>query len=211
VRDPRTSLAPRLGLSLAAAALTIGALMFALGVADHASRLRDEQAFAGVLVAIASWLLLLYPIWASYTRWRRLLRTILACILVLVAAIGSSAFFGMTLRNPEFFIAGSLFSGAALCVAIIAASLHQAMRGRPMLAPDGAIEVRCPACGYSMAGLDACTCPECGHRSTLDALIRAQDYEALRALPAAEAAARTLPAAGAETGPSANSPVPGAA
>ena len=179
--DPRTGAAPRLGLTAAAAALAFGGLMFALGVADQtAGRLSDEEVFVGVLGAIAAWLLVLYPIWSGYARWRRILRTVFACIVVMVAAIASASFFGIALRNSEFFIAGSLFSGVALVIAIVAASMYQGLRGRPMLATDGTVEVRCPACAYSMAGLDTCTCPECGHRCTLDELIKAQDYDSLR-------------------------------
>jgi hypothetical protein len=51
--------------------------------------------------------------------------------------------------------------------------------GRPVLGPQGSVNVFCVQCGYSMAGLRATTCPECGRSYTIDELIREQKYEAL--------------------------------
>src|SRR6185295_18227797 len=85
---------------------------------------------------------------------------------------------------PEFFIAGTLFLGAAALAAVITAAVHTGSRGRAIIVggagADGAVSVHCPRCGYSMSGLDAAACPECGARYTLDELIRAQDYDSLR-------------------------------
>ena len=50
-------------------------------------------------------------------------------------------------------------------------------RGRPALDADGQLDVRCPACRYSMIGLYDAHCPECGQRSTLGQLLRRQGFE----------------------------------
>jgi len=95
-----------------------------------------------------------------------------------------------------------VFLGFAALAATVTAALHRGLRGREITAPDGAVSVHCPGCSYDMSGLDTTACPECGAKPTLDQLIRAQDYEALRvvrrsmpALPGPEAGAGALPAA----------------
>lgn len=41
---------------------------------------------------------------------------------------------------------------------------------------DGALDVRCPACGYRMVGLHESRCPECGTAYTLDELLGRQHF-----------------------------------
>ena len=70
---------------------------------------------------------------------------------------------------------------------LVESALHRLNTARPLVAPTGEINVECPACGYSMVGLDQCRCPECGAEYTIDDLIRRQGYGVLRfGRPAAE-------------------------
>lgn len=41
---------------------------------------------------------------------------------------------------------------------------------------DGALDVRCPSCGYRMVGLHESRCPECGTAYTLDDLLARQHF-----------------------------------
>ena len=181
LRSGAAGFATRLGLSLAAATASVGTLMVFLGLADTtAHRVRDGHVAVGMLLVLLIWVGFLFPIWGSYSRKRHIVRTVLTCLVIVIIAVCVSALFGVSMRSPEFFIAATLFLGAAALVAVITATIHRASRGRAIAGTDGAVAIHCPACGYSMSGLDTTTCPECGLHTTLDALIRAQDYDALR-------------------------------
>lgn len=189
LRDGSAGFVTRLGLSLAAAGAAAGFLMVILGVAEDASRrIRDEHVAIGFLVVLLAWAGLLYPIWSTYSRKRHIVRTVIACFAIVALAVCTATVFGVSMRTPEFFIAGTLFLGAAALAVVITAAIHQGSRGRAITVggvggaggEGGAVSVHCPRCGYSMSGLDTSTCPECGARYTLDELIRAQDYDSLR-------------------------------
>jgi predicted RNA-binding Zn-ribbon protein involved in translation (DUF1610 family) len=115
------------------------------------------------------------------------------CIGIIVGTIGLSIVFGTALRRPEFFIAGTIVGGISSVLAVVGATAYQSSKGRKILDAAGTVHVACPNCGYSMSGLDTCSCPECGSRYALDALIRLQGYEALSqsALKAPTASSRT--------------------
>lgn len=55
--------------------------------------------------------------------------------------------------------------------------------GRTLYTQEGVLDLRCPACRYSMVGLKESRCPECGHEYTLDQLLSQQDFDALRRSP----------------------------
>jgi hypothetical protein len=73
--------------------------------------------------------------------------------------------------------------GGLVCVAIAAVVLTwvQAARRYGRAVPmrdrqDGALDVRCPSCGYRMVGLHESRCPECGTAYTLDELLGRQHF-----------------------------------
>jgi hypothetical protein len=184
LRDGTASFTTRLGLSIASAATGIGGLMLLLGMVEFsAGRVRDELVALGVLFVVILWLALLYPLWATYSRKRHVVRTIIACVSAVALTIGISTAFGISMRNPELFIAGTIFLGAAAIATLLSSAVHHAARGRALLTASGTVSVHCPRCGYSMSGLDSASCPECGARFTLDELIRAQEYDALKPAP----------------------------
>lgn len=181
VRRGSAGFGTRLGLSLASATAAVGVLNLVLGLADYAlGRVREEHVAIGVVVVLLAWIGVLYPIWATYSRKRHLVKTILACLAVVVFTIGTGMAFGFGMRNPEFFIAATILLGASGLFSIVTAAAHARARGREIIEGGIAVRVLCPRCSYSMSGLESSTCPECGARYTLDELIRAQDYDALR-------------------------------
>ena len=195
LRSGRAGFGIRLGLSAAAAILCFSALMIMIGLVDSRGRVNDEQVFAGVALAIAGWLSSLYVVWGTFPRRRRALKVGFTCMCIWAVAIAISFVLGAALRSPEFFITGTLFAAAGSSVLFVAAAAYQGSRGRKMRTASGTISVVCVQCGYSMSGLDTCTCPECGRHYTLDELIRAQEYEALEHRPeAASQVAGELPA-----------------
>lgn len=76
-------------------------------------------------------------------------------------------------------------------------------RGKPLRDPaDGAMDIRCPACGYRMVGLHQSRCPECGTIYTLDELLARQGFVIdTRSAPAASDASPPRPPAANESLP----------
>src|SRR5262249_47345229 len=80
------------------------------------------------------------------------LKTILICLGIAVATIGVGCAFGAAMRRPEFLIAGTVFLGIAAVLGVVTAAGFEGSRGRAIRSL-GAVQVACPRCGYSMAGL----------------------------------------------------------
>ncbi len=122
---------------------------------------------------------------STYRRWRSAIQAIfiVAGIVIIDQAIG----------NNPFLIASCIFLAIAGTIAVIAVKAYRAAAGRALEDRQGAVAVTCPACGYSMVGLESCKCPECGAAYTIDGLIREQDYAALRR-PVVAAEPQKLPA-----------------
>ena len=56
-------------------------------------------------------------------------------------------------------------------------SVRAFLRGKPLHDPaDGALDLRCPSCGYRMVGLRESRCPECGTAYTIDELVARQEF-----------------------------------
>lgn len=190
LRSGRAGFGLRMILSAASLGLCIAAMFLMLGLLqNNRVSVREEETFAGLAAAAAAWMACLYSLWSTFPRWRRALRTGFLCIGILLATIVACILFGTALRRPEFFIAGAIVGGLASTLAIMGAAAYQGSKGRKLLDTAGKVHVTCPACGYSMAGLDSCNCPECGARYSLDELIRLQGYEALAHPPTAPATA----------------------
>jgi hypothetical protein len=68
-----------------------------------------------------------------------------------------------------------LLTGGAL-VALWLPGIRRLEAQRPAL--DCSVDIRCPTCGYSMAGLTLLRCSECGAAFTIDGLLRAQGFDA---------------------------------
>jgi hypothetical protein len=171
----------RAGLSLASATAILGLVLGLAGLIEMNSGRVDEQVLLlAVPIAIVAWSAILYWIWSGYRRWTRTLRTAVAImavwgVFILIAVILSE--FG---RRSELLIGACILLAWAATFLLISVASHAHKAGRSVTDRSGSVRVTCPRCGYSMVGLHSCDCPECGTRFTIDQLIEAQDYAALK-------------------------------
>jgi hypothetical protein len=203
VRGGKAGFGVRIGLSLGAAGLALTCMMVSLGFLESAwRRVHDEHVAIAMGLSALMWLVMLWAIWATFPRWRRALRTGFAIACVWAAAIVAIILVNsMVRRGEEFLTAGCVFGGITATVLILTGAIHAGTKGRALYDDEGVVDVRCPECGYSMAGLESSTCPECGSRFQLDELIRLQGYEALRpSLPRSAEAVKIADGAGAGGG-----------
>jgi hypothetical protein len=177
---------PRVGLSLASAGGVIAAGFVLMGLFDLGVGLRDHHVAIGVALAGVAWCASLVFIWATFSRWWRILKTIFFIFAIWVVAIPAGIFVDEVFRSEEFFIAAIIAMALGATVFLLATLSYRRGGGRAIMLRDGVIDVRCPDCGYSLVGLTECICPECGRSLTIDELIRRQNYRAVnRALPPA--------------------------
>ncbi len=183
LRTGRMGVLPRIGLSLAAAALLVSVLMFLLGMIDQGGRVDGEHIATGMALAGALWCGALAWVWSSYRKWRRLIATVCTILGIWLVAIPVCVVLSEVLRQEEFLIASTILLAVAATIATIVVNAHYATRGRPLEDRSGTIAVVCPQCQYSMVGLESCQCPECGAAYTVDRLIKEQNYALLRRVP----------------------------
>ncbi len=171
----------RLGLSLAAAAVLVAPLMFIFGLLEASGIWVREEHFAiGLAIAGAVWCGVLVWLWSSFRRWRRVIRTTLSIIIIWTTTVVIAAVLDMVIRDAMFLVTGVIFLAIAITIGLIATVTYQSLGGKPLMQEAETIRVFCPHCKYSLVGLQSCTCPECGASFTIDEIIRAQDYAAIR-------------------------------
>ncbi len=182
LRSGRAGIGIRLGLSLAAAPILVAPFMFLYALIEMGNgTVRDEHLALAFGIAGAVWCGCLTFIWAGYRRFARVLKTMFAIVGVWVITIPLCVFVDSRVRSgEEYLIAGLIMTASALTVFFVTTCVYRSLGGKRIANVQGEIAVNCPTCGYSLVGLDACRCPECGANSTIDELIGAQDYEALR-------------------------------
>ena len=220
LRSGRLGAGLRIGLSLATAILCVAGMLLVLGVVEMSGGyMTDAKIAVGVALAAVAWCGTLIVIWSTARRWGWIARPLIVVIGAWVVAICLSVMIISMNRRAEVFITGLMFVAAAVTALAVLWSIYRRRAGRPMHEPAGQVAVACPECAYSMVGLDTCTCPECGHRSTIDRLILAQNYGVVNEMsrdrppwspslpPGASSAPR--PASDSGTGPESGS-VPGA-
>ena len=184
LRSGRAGWPVRLGLSLAAAAGLLACLLLIFGLIEATGlRVSDEITAVGLGLGGAAWCTLLAWLWATYRSWPRMLKTAFAVMEGWAVTIPLSVLISETVRREEFLISGCITLAIAATIALVATAAHRAAGGRPLQDAEGNVRVNCPRCDYSMVGLESCHCPECGHRCTIDELIKAQDFARLRLRP----------------------------
>jgi hypothetical protein len=106
-----------------------------------------------------------------------------AALLTLVVAAVVALLGWIIVESRALSAAFEILMGGVVCLGIGAVILIWVQAGRrfvrrkPLHDPaDGAIDVRCPSCGYRMVGLREGRCPECGSAFTLDELIARQRF-----------------------------------
>lgn len=178
---------PRVGLSLASAGGLFSLTFILMGLIDLSLGLDEHHIAIGVALAGVAWCATLVLIWASFHKWRKLLKTMFCILGVWVVAIPSAVFVAETVRSEEFFIASIIALAIGLTLFLLLTLGYRRGGGKSLALRDGVIDVRCPECGYSLVGLSECVCPECGNAMTIDELIRKQNYRAnLPQLPSSE-------------------------
>lgn len=193
LRSGRAGWPIRLGLSLAAAAVIMATCMLVLGLIDHAGHVQEEHIATAFALGGAGWCVALVWLWAAHRKWARVLRTIFALIAIWVVTIPLCVLITRVTRAEEFFIGAFIVMAIGLSIGLVAVSIYRGLGGKAMVERTGEVRVKCPDCGYSMVGLESCTCPECGRGFTIDQLIAAQDYAALREEAGGQAQEHTTP------------------
>ncbi len=182
LRSGRAGIGIRLGLSLAAAPILVAPFMFLYALIEMSrGSIRDDYIALALGLAGAIWCGSLTFIWAGYRRFARVLKTAFAIVGVWIIAIPLCVLADSALRSgEEFLITGIILTASALTIFFVTTCVYRSLGGKQIQNQLGDIAVNCPTCGYSLVGLDACRCPECGQNHTIDQLIAAQDYEAHR-------------------------------
>ena len=179
LRSGQAGWAVGLGLSLATAAIVLAMGVFCIGIIEMNGRAEERHIAAAFGLGGIAWCASLVWLWSAHRRWARVLRTAFALIAIWVVTIPLCVLAAEVVREEEYFIFAFVFLAIGLSVALVSASIYRNRGGKAIVQRSGEVRVRCPQCGYSMVGLESCTCPECGAGFTIDQLIAAQDYAAV--------------------------------
>ena len=184
LQDLRSGAAPwplRMALTIVAAGIMIAAVLFVLGLVEmSARRISDEHVAVCLILAGAAWGGATTWIWSGQRRARRVILSAIGVLGVWMVTIPLCVLIDEVFAREEMLIGGCIVAAVAASILIIAISTYRGIEGRAVQDDAGRVNVNCPRCGYSMVGLETCLCPECGGKYTLDQLIRAQEYGAVR-------------------------------
>jgi hypothetical protein len=182
----------RAGVSLALAPLLAGAALIGSYILaglvpawayNWNGRFSPTDELVGCMMALASLAYVAGLLWL-WTRSRYKLHEFWKAGLRTMAVALVTTVLGAMLANIDFLRSSfDVLMMALLCFAITLVILtwvqagRRFVRGRPLYNPaDGAIDLRCPSCGYRMVGLRESRCPECGSAYTLDELVARQEF-----------------------------------
>lgn len=171
---------PRIGASIAVGAGLSATLTLILGILDAADD--DTALLVAIPITLVLLLFALKYIWSGYPHHRRLLATSFHILVIWSVAVPLCIWIDGEFHwgERDCLIAGVILAGVAASLWLITTRWYRNSAGRPVIAPRGEVNVRCPECGYSLVGLQEARCPECGTRYTLDELIRQQEYAPAR-------------------------------
>lgn len=162
----------RIGLSVISATAILAIAMTVLGIIEAGGGwLRDEHIALIIGTAAAAWCGTLGAIWWSYGRFQAVLKAtflILAiwAILIPLMVVVESAM----QRGEEFIIAALVLLGVSLSITAVTLVIYR-RTGDDAGHAIVHMTVDCPSCGYSLIGLAACRCPECGVEYTIESLV----------------------------------------
>jgi hypothetical protein len=177
LRAGRVGAPARIALSLASGALCAAVAMFAVGLIDAGTGFARDQHIAMAIALVAvPWGASLMALWWGYTRFRHSIRTFAGILGVWAIAIPTAVATEAMVSGSEYLIASIILAAVSATLALIGLGIWRAVATRPVAGTAIVVTVRCPSCKYSLVGLESTTCPECGHRFTVDTLIRAQGY-----------------------------------
>jgi DNA-directed RNA polymerase subunit RPC12/RpoP len=184
--DSETHVAVRLGTSIAVGVLLLGFVLLATWTWARLAGVRylpDEVVGLALVPAGALWCVSLWLLWRRASRLRVFFWSLIATIVIgALTGLGCILAEEVLRYEDEYFMTGVALCGSALVLLVWLVALQRYFGGRPVIGTDNQVDVRCPACGYSLVGLTELRCPECGTRFTIDELIRAQRYARSRHL-----------------------------
>lgn len=172
LRDGQARLLPRIGLSLASAAVLAMAAMLLLSVIEAgAGRVRDEHIAMTMGVAGATWCVVLGGIWWTYRRCQVLLKTLFALFAIWMITLPLTLLADSLGSGSDFLIPACILGGIAASFFVLTAVPYQHLHRRAQGRRLRGVDVACPSCGYSLVGLTECRCPECGEQFTIEQLL----------------------------------------
>jgi hypothetical protein len=202
--DGSASLGVRIGVSVALAPLIAGAALwgsfFIAGIGPQFLARTwgggfgptDELVVFMLVLGVIGYLAGLYWLWTRkrhkrHEFWKAGLLTVavVALLILLIWVIDETR----ALRGSwEVLVSGLVCIAGAAVILIWLQAWRRVGRQKPLLNPiDGAVDLRCPTCGYRMVGLRESRCPECGTSYTLDELVAQQEFRLQREMVTTEA------------------------
>ena len=148
-------------------------------------RIPDEEVMWGLIAAGLAWLVFLAWLWTPTLRAKRtggagasargVLLAIVGTVVIGLGIAGGCVWIAhVPMRGDEYAFGAVALIGSGLVLAVWLPLVSRIDRGFIATTAEGTIDVRCPACDHSMAGLYESRCPECGERRTIDDLLNAQ-------------------------------------
>ena|GEM_PF-1427876 len=203
VRRGEAGLVARLALSLVAALALAAVAVLVLGLIDvvcgqipltggtaggyvyYRSTIRDEHIAIAMGLAGLLWFIALIKLWATYRRFRHVLKTTFGILAIWVVTIPLCVVTDVALRRgEEFLITASILAALGGSILLATMTVYRMRRGKALFTAEGRVNLNCPSCGYCMVGLEQSRCPECGNRYTLDELVAKQGFAGLDACEA---------------------------
>ena len=130
VRQGQAGLAARAALSLTAALVLLAGALLVLGLMEQSSHVRDEHVAIALGLASVLWFVALIKIWATYTRFRNVLKTIFGILAIWAVAIPLAILADAFMRGgEEFVIAACILTAICGSILLITSTAHRVRRG----------------------------------------------------------------------------------
>jgi hypothetical protein len=156
-------------------------------LAPRAGDVREGDIKTALVVAAVLWAVALFWVWRPAVRLDRHSLSVeqrrewgrpfaITVVIGAVLSVVSYVVHRQMWDDTEYAVTGLMLIGAGVAAVLWLPAVFRLEHGRPVIGPEGRVNVHCPECGYSMCGLREAVCPECGRVDTIDGLIRAQGY-----------------------------------
>ncbi len=130
VRRGHAGLPARAALSLTAALVLLAGAMLVLGLMEQSSYVRDEHVAIALGLASVLWFVALIKIWATYNRFRNVLKTIFGILAIWAVAIPLGILADEIMRGgEEFVIAACILTAIGGSILLITSTAHRVRRG----------------------------------------------------------------------------------
>jgi O-antigen/teichoic acid export membrane protein len=151
LRSPDTNLILRVGVTVALAALLGGlAILGSSAIAIGTDFRVDAEPIViiGLTMSAVLWLVSLSLIWRRVRRGGAFVAPLVVTLGIgILTCLGLFIIDEVVHRIEGLVGTGLLLSAGALVIFVWMSTLHRLLRGKPVLGPDGQVDVRCPQCG----------------------------------------------------------------